>query len=196
MIMEQPIGTLKKAERIPQGTTYVASMGDGSGTALVSQELLEKEVEEKVSVDVLDTQEEIEANTEEGKATGALAVKEMVGALNDNLGVVTEYTYGSDTVSFTEWAQKDFTLGKPAKGTYLVIPKITVSNQNISPYDASLRIGESIICRNYNLAGTAKMPSGIFTTNGTENLTLRVFSKTTVSIVAFNGAYNVIKIHS
>lgn len=97
MSMEQPISGLKKAERIPQGTTYVSSMGDGSGTALVSQELLEEEVKEKVSVDVLDTKEEIEANTEEGKAAGALAVKEMVSELNDNLSELSAktkaYTY-------------------------------------------------------------------------------------------------------
>lgn len=39
-----------------------------------------------ISVDILDSQEEIEANTEAGKAAGALAVQEMFGALNDNLG--------------------------------------------------------------------------------------------------------------
>ena len=37
------------------------------------------------AVDILDTKEEIEANTEPGKAAGAQAVKEMFGALNDNL---------------------------------------------------------------------------------------------------------------
>lgn len=37
------------------------------------------------SVDILDSQEEIEANTEAGKAAGALAVQEMFGALNDKL---------------------------------------------------------------------------------------------------------------
>ncbi|MEY8324488.1 hypothetical protein AALB47_11330 [Lachnospiraceae bacterium 54-11] len=38
------------------------------------------------AVDILDTKEEIEANTETGKAAGAQAVKEMFGALNDNFG--------------------------------------------------------------------------------------------------------------
>ena len=37
------------------------------------------------AVDILDTKEEIEANTESGKAAGAQAVKEMFGALNDNI---------------------------------------------------------------------------------------------------------------
>lgn len=37
------------------------------------------------AVDILDTKEEIEANTEPGKAAGAQAVKEMFSALNDNL---------------------------------------------------------------------------------------------------------------
>lgn len=113
MSMEQPISGLEKAERIPQGTTYVTSMGDGSGTKNITQELLTKEVgkglnlgnllelmtENKASIveainelkglvddmDILGTPEEIEANTEEGKAAGALAVKEMVSELNNNL---------------------------------------------------------------------------------------------------------------
>ena len=37
------------------------------------------------AVDILDTPEEIEANTETGKAAGAAAVKAMFGALNDKL---------------------------------------------------------------------------------------------------------------
>lgn len=63
------------------------------------------------AVDILDTPEEIEANTETGKAAGAAAVKAMFGALNDNLkgfspvidpetGQITGYktTAGADTV--------------------------------------------------------------------------------------------------
>lgn len=97
-------------------------------------------------------------------------------------------------MSFTEWKAKDFTLGKPSKGTYLVIPKTSVVNEKIAPYDITLLLGSEHICRDYKLSGMAIAPSGIFTTDGTKNLTLRVFSKTTVSDVAFYGSYNVIKI--
>lgn len=48
------------------------------------------------SVDILDSQEEIEANTEAGKAAGALAVQEMFGALNDNLGGCSLEQEGND----------------------------------------------------------------------------------------------------
>lgn len=49
------------------------------------------------AVDILDTKEEIEANTESGKAAGAQAVKEMFGALNDNLnGNILTYNESED----------------------------------------------------------------------------------------------------
>lgn len=49
------------------------------------------------AVDILDTKEEIEANTEPGKAAGALAVKEMFGALNDNInGNILTYNESED----------------------------------------------------------------------------------------------------
>ena len=147
--MEQPISTLKKAERIPQGTTYVASMGDGSGTMRVSQDLLTQEVGKGLNlgdllelmtvnkdsiveainelkgliddVDILDTSEEIEANTESGKAAGALAVKEMVSELNDkltnNLGKIYRTTeYPNKNISAMT---RLCTLTVPA-GTYVV----------------------------------------------------------------------------
>lgn len=46
--------------------------------------------------DILDSQEEIEANTEAGKAAGALAVQKMFGALNDNLGGCSLEQEGND----------------------------------------------------------------------------------------------------
>lgn len=49
------------------------------------------------AVDILDTKEEIEANTESGKAAGAQAVKEMFGAINDNLnGNILTYNESED----------------------------------------------------------------------------------------------------
>lgn len=120
MSLNQPIRDLKKAEGIPQGTAYVASMGDGSGVKAVTQEVLTKAVGEGLkignpeelqtenkeslvgainevmksggnggTVDILDTPEEVEANTEAEKVAGALAVKEMFSALNDKLGLET-----------------------------------------------------------------------------------------------------------
>lgn len=143
MSLNQPIRDLEKAESIPQGTAYVASMGNGSGVKAVTQEVLTKAVGEGLkignpeelrttnkqslvdaineasqsggggggSVDVLDTKEEIEANTDPGKAAGALGVKEMVDAVHNKLmgfepvidetGKITGYKTsvgGADTV--------------------------------------------------------------------------------------------------
>ena len=77
------------------------------------------------SVDILDSQEEIEANTEAGKAAGALAVQEMFGALNDNLvsdiyigddGKIHKVQGGADSVlPFS--STKKFTLKVTAQGS-------------------------------------------------------------------------------
>ena len=83
------------------------------------------------AVDILDTKEEIEANTETGKAAGALAVQEMFGALNDNLkgftpvldestGKITGYKTtigGADTVF-------------PFSGNRIYIEKVSVTGPN------------------------------------------------------------------
>lgn len=69
------------------------------------------------SVDILDTKEEIEANTEAGKAAGALAMKNMFTALNDNLvsniyvgtdGKLHKVQGGADTVIPFNNKPKDF----------------------------------------------------------------------------------------
>lgn len=117
MAVGTPIPQYEKATSIPDNTTYIADMGDGSGTKGITQQLLtetvgkglkvgnleELQTENKESIvgaineaaqsggggssaDILDTKEEIEANTESGKAAGAQAVKEMFTELNDNLG--------------------------------------------------------------------------------------------------------------
>lgn len=57
------------------------------------------EVNEK-EVDVLDTKEEIEANTDSGKVAGALAVKEMVGEVSASLGDISNV--GNDTYNSVE----------------------------------------------------------------------------------------------
>lgn len=109
---------LELATAIPAGSLHMVEMGDGSGTQVVTQETLVKETgkslkvgdlteletEDKTSlvgainetkksgggsVDIMKTPEEIEANTEPDKAAGALAMKEMFGALNDKLGLET-----------------------------------------------------------------------------------------------------------
>ncbi|MBD5456215.1 MAG: hypothetical protein HDR23_07050 [Lachnospiraceae bacterium] len=128
MSLNQPIRDLEKAESIPQGTAYVASMGNGSGVKAVTQEVLTKAVGEGLkignpeelqtenkeslvgainevaesgggggSLDILDTKEEIEANTESGKVAGALGVKEIVAELNNNLnGNILTYNESED----------------------------------------------------------------------------------------------------
>ena len=115
---------LETAETIPAGSLYMMEAGDGSGTKTVTQETLEQKMgqalkvgemkelatEEKetlvgaineaaqsgggAAVDVLDTREEIEANTQSGKSAGALAVKEMVGAINSNFAYDANGIYG------------------------------------------------------------------------------------------------------
>lgn len=111
---------LETAETIPAGSLYMMEAGDGSGTKTVTQETLEQKMgqalkvgdltelatEEKetlvgaineaaqsgggAAVDVLDSREEIEANTQSGKSAGALAVKEMVGELNSKISEIVK----------------------------------------------------------------------------------------------------------
>ena len=80
------------------------------------------------AVDILDTKEEIEANTEPGKAAGALAVKEMFGALNDNLKgftpVIDENT-GKMTGYKTAVGGADTVF--PFSGNYTVVFRLTLS---------------------------------------------------------------------
>ena len=133
MSLTQPIMNLEKTSSIPQGSTFVVEMGDGSGTKAVTKENLEKSTGEALkignledlqtentenlvaaineaaqsggggsAVDILDTKEEIEANTESGKAAGAQAVKAMFGELNDN------FTYSTDEQAIGTWID-----GKP-----------------------------------------------------------------------------------
>ncbi len=155
----QPIADLEKVTEVPSGSTYIANMGDGSGTKAVTQETLTKEVgkglkvgdlaglqtENKTSlvaaineaaqsggggsaVDILDTKEEIEANTETGKAAGALAVKEMFSEINDNLKgftpVIDENT-GKMTGYKTAVGGADTVF--PFSGNYTVVFRLTLS---------------------------------------------------------------------
>ena len=110
-------GQLKSSETIPDGSIFPVSMGDGTGSKKVTKETLVTEIgkdlkigdlndlktqdktslveaiNEAATLDVLDTKEEIEANTEAGKIAGAQAVKEMVGELNDNLSNLSTDLY-------------------------------------------------------------------------------------------------------
>ena len=120
---------LETAETIPAGSLYMMEAGDGSGTKTVTQETLEQKMgqalkvgdltelatEEKetlvgaineaaqsgggAAVDVLDSREEIEANTQSGKSAGALAVKEMVGELNSKITDVETISINNCRVS-------------------------------------------------------------------------------------------------
>ena len=56
------------------------------------------------TVDILDSKEEIEANTETGKAAGALAVQEMFTELNDNVGFKTRIN--PDDPTKIQWKSK------------------------------------------------------------------------------------------
>lgn len=54
------------------------------------KELTERITRVSEKIDVLDTKEEIEANTDDEKMAGALAVKEMFGQLDSNLNNFTD----------------------------------------------------------------------------------------------------------
>lgn len=78
-----PFSQIEETEEIPRNSKFLACMGDGSGVKTVTKETMDEEM--KKNIDILDSQEEIQANTDPQKVAGALAVKEMVGELNDNL---------------------------------------------------------------------------------------------------------------
>lgn len=78
-----PFSQIEETEEIPRNSKFLACMGDGSGVKTVTKETMDEEM--KKNIDILDSQEEIQANTDPQKVAGTLAVKEMVGELNDNL---------------------------------------------------------------------------------------------------------------
>ena len=95
------------------------------------------------AVDILDTKEEIEANTEPGKAAGAQAVKEMFGALNDNLKGFTPVLDQliSESLSASSVARRLLysyvnNTGKPVKAVFGGVKALT----NCSGNDAYLSI--------------------------------------------------------
>lgn len=91
------------------------------------------------AVDILDTKEEIEANTEPGKAAGAQAVKEMFGKINDNLlSMVQLVNQSLDTSSTKRRLLYSYvnTNGKPVKTVF----GGTKAHTNCSGNDAYLSI--------------------------------------------------------
>ena len=155
-----PIPQYEKAQNIPSGTTYIADMGDGSGTKGITQEVLTKEVgkglkignteeletdnKESIvkaineaaksggdgsAVDILDSKEEIEANTQSGKVAGALAVQEMFSEINSNLTRMTD----NDAIKGLE-AREDgvYITYVPAAGADPVSKKLGNLNFNLS----------------------------------------------------------------
>lgn len=75
-------------------------------------------------IDVLDTREEIEANTNEGKVAGALAVKEMVGGLENELstlnGKLLKYYRGAIKLSQVQPGGLKVSVTKPEDATEIV----------------------------------------------------------------------------
>ncbi len=86
-----PILQLEESKTIPPNSDYIVNMGDGSGTKRVTQETLVKEVKES-AIDILDSKEEIEANTDEGKIAGALGVKEKIEEISTLLNNIKSYS--------------------------------------------------------------------------------------------------------
>lgn len=75
------------------------------------------------AVDILDTKEEIEANTESGKAAGAQAVKEMLSEINDNLGYDTKLIDG-----VPHWSPRGADTWSPFSNTLLTAPENYIIN--------------------------------------------------------------------
>lgn len=78
------------------------------------------------AVDILDTPEEIEANAEQGKVAGALAVKEMISELNDKLGLQTRENPSDPTQA--QWKNSNGDWVNFKKGGLLLIGAIGTSH--------------------------------------------------------------------
>ncbi len=110
----------------------------------------------KKGVDVLDTKEEIEANTDAGKVAGALAVKEMVGEVSASLVVIESTTPNtamvfSDEISYPNGFTQDNTI------------IISSQTRTISNNDWYSTTSISINGTNFNVPvlGVALTPTGI-----------------------------------
>ena len=109
---------------ITQLMAMIGNMQDLDTTAKNNLVAAINEIYARGVVDILDTEEEIEANTDAGKATGALVTKQLISeieALNDEGaikglevregdGVYITYQDGADTVS-KKLGSKNFQLG-------------------------------------------------------------------------------------
>ena len=165
-------GQLKSSETIPDGSIFPISMGDGTGSRKVTMETLVTEIgkdlkigdlndlktqdktslveaiNEAATLDVLDTKEEIEANTEAGKIAGAQAVKEMVGELNDNLSDLnTSLTWEKLTGGF-----KAVQVGRYSEYMVLIYPDNNGYAGQIPIYISDALLTSGVMANFFNIA--------------------------------------------
>ena len=152
------------------------TLAEETGKALKVGNLAELQTEEKGSlvaaineaaqsggggaaVDILDSKEEIEANTETGKAAGALAVKEMFGALNDKVnGNILTYNESEDAYYIQHGADAvPKKLGN--KGTIQCFNAPAVSGSQAGSYPFTFDL--SSVCENYQNLTVADIAGGI-----------------------------------
>lgn len=117
-------------------------------------------VDEKI--DVLDTKEEIEANTDEEKMAGALAVKGMFGEINSNLPIQTKaiitgkneyYVSSSTCVKLSNNYIISFTIGTQATYTQNTLKNIGSSTVK-PPY---LKYGIALVMSGNVVLGIASI---------------------------------------
>lgn len=77
-------------------------------------------------VDILDTEEEIEANTDTGKATGALVTKQLISDL-DQMFTTVNFTSNQFSVSANSYAWSEISLDVPSGYTPICFKEISMS---------------------------------------------------------------------
>ena len=148
------------------------------------------------AVDILDTPEEIEANTETGKAAGAAAVKAMFGALNDNLkgtGIDTRVNPSAPTQA--QWRPK----GSDGDWVNFSSAVGAINCGNLSPSSPTAQINISSKVPNYakltadNFLITMLSATASSYSNREENLSVSgAISKSynpATGVLTVNGAY-------
>jgi len=106
--------------KLTDGVNYLITDGENGGGGGIN------------ASNILDTKAEIEANTEENKIAGALAVKEVIEEVNNNFKDFIKIAGSSKTVSFTANARVNVIFTPPTLEGYKVVTLLeafnTVSN--------------------------------------------------------------------
>lgn len=124
------------------------------------------------AVDILDSKEEIEANTEAGKAAGALAVQEMFGELNDNILGGNSLIYNeSEDAYYIQHGADAVPKKLGSKGTIQCFEAPAVGGSQAGSYPFTFDL--SSVCENYQDLTVADIVGGIKS----------VYTKTTSALI-------------